>query len=518
MWKSTAIQCLIGTFSLILAGSADANPTPKPDVSVATQTAQAAPAMAATGETRHISIVMVGDTGYAPHGFAPKPNGVAKHGRWLSWEQTTRHIAPHINGDINFANMESVISANVRLRRVPKAFNFVTHPNGARHLVNVGFNLFSMANNHSFDFGAQGIRDSVRHANELTRHGLLAHAGIGHDRWQAAHAPTFEVEGTKFAFGAIGIGASYGGPPRASTKRPGQLGINHNEDVSLLMHNLKTAKADYRILSVHRGPERYIRTGAGEIKAIRSTMLKQGDVDLVIGHHAHVTRGVEINDGRLILYGLGNFLHQGTANMAGKGGCRDYSIIARAHLVADGHERPKLAALEIVPITATHVQTRVMKPRAAAKRMAILNGLAAQFDDDRHGAEGVRFSIRGDGTGLYCTAAAWDHAVTKSICLDYMPVQPSQLSTYRKALKSCGRSYQPLVAASRSEPAIRKSRRKAKAMVVAAAPARPTQTPKKRAKLAKPSVEPAAAKAEIPVASGKKKSTIMGFCGLISAA
>ena len=54
-------------------------------------------------------------------------------------------------------------------------------------------------------------------------------------------------------------------------------------------------------------------------------------IDLIVGHHAHVVRGVEFA-ASLIFYGLGNFLHLGTANMTSSGICRDYGLMARVHL------------------------------------------------------------------------------------------------------------------------------------------------------------------------------------------
>ena len=60
-------------------------------------------------------------------------------------------------------------------------------------------------------------------------------------------------------------------------------------------------------------------------------------IDLIVGHHAHVVRGVEMTpNGSLIFYGLGNFLHLGTANMTSSGICRDYGLLARVHLRRGG--------------------------------------------------------------------------------------------------------------------------------------------------------------------------------------
>ncbi len=404
-----------------------------------------------SSESEHISIVMVGDTGFAPSGVSPKADGVSKHGTWLKWSQTTDRVKHLINGDINFANMESVVSSNGALRPRPKAFNFMTHPNGVKHLTDIGFNLFAMANNHTFDYGAQGVVDSLEHMNALRKEGHLHHAGAGLNRNQAAAVVPFTVKDTRFLFGSIGIGASRGGA-RASDKRPGQLSIYDRNDRDLLANNFAESAGDYRILSVHRGIERQVKVSRDEIRQARNYLTGDANVDLIAGHHAHVARGVELNKGRVIFYGLGNFLHQGTANMAKSGGCRDYSLLARAHLVKISGKKPKLAAIEVVPLTATHLRPEPLSPRKAAKRIAVLNGLATQFDQPSQGAEGIRFDIQEDGTGLFCTSVAQENPKTASLCKSYRKYDQRDARTYRAAVSSCGSSFGTAVLATGTVP------------------------------------------------------------------
>lgn len=394
---------------------------------------------------RHLTVLMVGDTGCAPSRTAPKPDGVFKHGAWQSFGETTDRIRTLIDGDVNFANIETVISDSDALRPMPKAFNFASHPNCIRNLVKVGFNLFSMANNHAFDYGAEGIRQSLRHAGALLGHGLLAHAGIGLDRTQAARVPVFERKGFRVAFGSIGIGASGNGIQRATENRPGQLGLTNRDDLALLAGNLRHAAADLRLLSIHRGPERYSRPSGHEVVAVRR-LVDQSDADIMIGHHAHVARGLEVRNGRLVVYGLGNFLHHGTANMNGKGGCQDFSLVVRAHFVGRKAARPELAAVEVVPVQDTHFQTVALNGKQAARRIAVLNGFAGQFDDPSSGAKGVRFVAQDDGTGIFCTKAAALHPATKALCRTYRPDHLEAERFYAVAAASCGRQVPMMIA------------------------------------------------------------------------
>jgi hypothetical protein len=119
-----------------------------------------------------------------------------------------------------------------------------------------------------------------------------------------------------------------------------------------------------------------VRTDATQITQWRGEAACADGIDLIVGHHAHVVRGVEMTpNGSLIFYGLGNFLHLGTANMTSSGVCRDYGLMARVHLRRiDG----KLAvrAVEAIPVTDTHYRPRRLSGEQGAARVHALNYLA----------------------------------------------------------------------------------------------------------------------------------------------
>lgn len=50
------------------------------------------------------------------------------------------------------------------------------YPNSIRHLVKRGFNLMSLANNHSMDYGVAGFKETLKHIEPLLKIGLKAHA------------------------------------------------------------------------------------------------------------------------------------------------------------------------------------------------------------------------------------------------------------------------------------------------------------------------------------------------------
>jgi len=350
----------------------------------------ALPMPVAPGETQ-ITIVLAGDTGlngsyqpvYASHGI--------KNGARLQWAEATADIAGEINGDINFANLETVVTDRNDIKPQLKLFAFRTHPDGVRHLVKMGLNAFSTANNHAMDFGPQGAVETLKHLGDI---GVI-HAGLGRNRAEARTPRLMAVGDTTFALSALGIIGNAYSSPGENEKRAGQLSYSEAGDLDEAVATLAQTQADYRILSVHYGQEFEVKTATTD--RARLTQAVANGADMVVGHHQHVVNGIEIVDGAPIFYGLGNFLHWGTQDMSRHDICRDYGLLARVHLTALDGEVPKLRAIEALPVTNMHKATRRLTGDDARARIQVLNHLAAQF-----GERGVRFATEADGTGLYC--------------------------------------------------------------------------------------------------------------------
>lgn len=355
---------------------------------------------------RELTIVGGGDLGLNGHMQPVDATGAMKHGARIPLRVLTERLAPLINGDLNFANLETVVTDRNDLRPEPKTFNFRTHPAGVAHLVDLGFNLISTANNHGMDFGAAGALETIAHLDKLKPKGLKAHAGLGRDREEAAHPALIDVRQSRVAFSAIGIVT--GGFPhhRASHDRPGQLAWQAADDFEDAVQRLAFVGADYRILSVHHGIERDVRPDPATVGKLRRETLQQRGIDLVVGHHAHVVQGIEVQDGRVIFYGLGNLLHPGMQNMASLGICRDYGLLARVHLASNAAGHLVMRAVEAIPLTDMHLRAAPMPAEQSAIRVHVLNALAAGLDDSAMGARGMRFAVRSDGTGLYCAPGA----------------------------------------------------------------------------------------------------------------
>ncbi|MBP6013643.1 MAG: CapA family protein [Alphaproteobacteria bacterium] len=340
-----------------------------------------------------ITITLAGDTGLNGSFEPVYASFGTKHGMRLAWSDASALIAHEITGDINFANLETVVTDRNDLKANLKLFGFRTHPSGVRHLMQIGLNVFSTANNHAMDFGLEGARETLKQLKEIG----VANAGLGANRKTARMPVLMTAKGKTFAIGALGIIGNGYDAPAEDEDRPGQLSYRNDRDFNEATSALAATTADYRILSVHYGQEFEVNTSAAD-RARLTGALTQG-ADLVVGHHHHVPNGIEIVGGKPVFYGLGNFMHWGTQDMSRFDICRDYGLVARVHLAAAPGEKPALRAIEALPITQMHKTPRRMSPEDGAARIQVLNHLAKRFNTN-----GVRFSVQPDGSGLYCAA------------------------------------------------------------------------------------------------------------------
>jgi hypothetical protein len=301
--------------------------------------------------------------------------------------------------------------------------------------------VLSLANNHSMDYGVAGLKDTLRHIAALRRGGRLkAATGIGLNREQASRPQVVRVKGLDVAFAAIGIVTNNLARHRAGLTKPGQIAYRFDADYAEILRRLSAKKSDYRILSIHYGIEGRVRTDGRQIKEWRRQAALGAGIDLIVGHHAHVVRGVEIVGGKVIFYGLGNFLHQGTANMSGKGICRDYGLLARVHALKGGDGRLRAAAIEAIPITAMHFSPRRLAVKKSHARIHALNYLGARLGSKDGKARGVRFTPQRDGSGLYCfPGAAKMPGRIGALCANWQPAPPIPASLRRRIAGSCRR-------------------------------------------------------------------------------
>ena len=171
-------------------------------------------------------------------------------------------------------------------------------------LRDAGFDVWSLANNHTLDYGWVGLQDTMA---ALDEHGF-ARVGAGHDDAEA-YAPAYvEAKGFKVAF--IGVSNVIWKPYWNATKtRPG---LAQTYDPTRAVAAIEEARqhADLVVVLVHWGVEYTDKPEPYQVKKGRQFI--DAGADLVIGSHPHVLQGFESYKGRWIAYSLGNFVFTGT--------------------------------------------------------------------------------------------------------------------------------------------------------------------------------------------------------------
>lgn len=346
-----------------------------------------------------VVLTMGGDVNFNRNRLAAEPNGI-RYGQTVSpWATHTKNLKGLINGDLNFANIETVVTSHSDLLHQEKKFAFMSHINSMRHLIGLGFNFFNLANNHSFDYGIPGVHETLSSFKDLQSESPgIVYGGIGY-RSDILRPKVFEKNGIRFAFASVSIADGY----RATNQTPGVLYIRNDQDYRDLMMAFKKTDADFKILSTHVGVEGQNNLDPGQQARFRYA-IDYGGVDLIIGHHPHVVRPIEKYKNSWIFYSLGNYLMLGSADMTKKADInQDWGMFARLYLERDySTGKVRVEAAEVIPLTYTHSYSLPMVANKAAQRIASFNELTHR----QLGDEGVRLSVdKILGKGIFCSGS-----------------------------------------------------------------------------------------------------------------
>lgn len=349
--------------------------------------------------TAHADVVLTmgGDVNFNRNRMDVDPRGVVYGESVMSWESLTRQIRPLINGDLNFANIETVVSSRNDLTNQNKAFAFKSHPDGIRRLLDMGFNLFNLANNHAYDYGFEGMNQTLYELRGLQQeYPRMIYAGMGF-RNDILKPRVFTVNGIRIAFASISIvDAKF----QASNDYIGLLQIRSDKDMKDLIAAFAKTDADFKILSTHFGVEGVTTLDPGQ-KSRFEYAVRYGGINLIIGHHPHVIRPIQKWGDRFIFYSLGNYLMAGSADITKKADTNaDWGMFSRLYLERDpATGRVKVDAVEVIPLTNTHSRTTPMTAENAMLRIDGLN----QLSYDQIGEYGLNLKIDTiSGQGFYC--------------------------------------------------------------------------------------------------------------------
>ena len=236
--------------------------------------------------------------------------------------------------DSFFASIEPVLkSADILVGHLevpftkdqPRAAELGREPDNMRILSKMGFDALTLAHNHLWDVGIPGISDTIAW---LRDHNIAA-VGAGMNIREARTPVVVEREGTRFGF----LSYNCVGPREtwAAAERPGCAYVNILTHYELdyaspggppeiytfpQPNSLKAMEGDIRqlrpqcdilVVSLHKGLV-HMPVSLAQYEQTVSYAAIDAGADLILGHHAHILKGIEVYKGKVIFHSLGNFI------------------------------------------------------------------------------------------------------------------------------------------------------------------------------------------------------------------
>lgn len=236
---------------------------------------------------------------------------------------------------LTFGNLEGVLldgeGTVKRCNNPDLCYAFRSPEKYIYNLAEAGFDMVSLANNHTGDFGPEGRKSTAA---------ALSEAGMAFAGTLEYPETIVERDGLKFGMAAF-------------SPNVGTVSIHDYENARRIVSKLKQ-NADIVIVSFHGGAEgpdhqnvpceteMYYGENRGNVCDFARAVIDAG-ADIVFGHGPHVTRSVDLYKDRFIIYSLGNFCTYARFNLRGENGI---APIIRVHTNREG----AFILAEITPI------------------------------------------------------------------------------------------------------------------------------------------------------------------------
>lgn len=278
------------------------------------------------------------------------------------------------NADLRICNLEQPVSdTGVAFQ---KTYTFKAPVRHAGLLVDGGFDVVHLANNHILDNGEVALKNTFKVLDSLG----IPHIGAGMNQAEARKPVILARKGKKIGF--LGYSLTFPEEFWAAKGRPGTAFGDSGHiraDIAALR-----PQVDYLFVVFHWGAEKM--TVPKPYQRGLGRLCIDSGADAVFGHHPHVLQGIELYKGKIIAYSLGNFCFATWTNAVWD------SAILRLFF-SEG----RFLKAESVPVLINnyqvHFQPRILTGEGAQKS---LNGLAALCD-----SVGTKLKIEGERGWIY---------------------------------------------------------------------------------------------------------------------
>lgn len=265
-----------------------------------------------------------------------------------------------LEGDIVTGNLECLVGSAGRPSPTSHS-HFQADPEFSESLIR-RFDVVTLANNHSGDFGDEAIEETLEWLSNL---GVQV-VGIGNDPERATAPVTFERGSCKIAiFGATTVG-TLTASNRYTVAKPG---------VELYSRARQLQDGGYIcILHLHAGggdfnqPSPATRRLIGEARA--------AGFSVVVAHHPHVVQGVDLDSQHAVFYSMGDFVFDKVDEGRGR------ALVAAINVSASGLLQPEMYLVQRNPEMAIRL-LKGKESEEALNELSRLGHLIRTGDSDR---------------------------------------------------------------------------------------------------------------------------------------
>jgi poly-gamma-glutamate capsule biosynthesis protein CapA/YwtB (metallophosphatase superfamily) len=216
--------------------------------------------------------------------------------------------------------------------------SFSVPPEIAPALAATGYDACTTASNHTYDRGADGV---TRTLDALDAAGLR-HAGSARTPQEAAITTLLDVDGVRLALLSYTYG--FNGIPAPA----GQTWRSNPIDERRILADAALARrraADVVVVALHWGDE-YDHAPNGQQQALAPRLVGSPDIDLLLGHHAHVVQPIEAVGDEWVVYGMGNLV----SNQGSQGPEKLEGLLVRFTFTEQPNRRWRVSSAEFAAV------------------------------------------------------------------------------------------------------------------------------------------------------------------------
>ncbi len=216
------------------------------------------------------------------------------------------------NNDFTIGNLEGAVTA--RTENAQKTYTFKFNKKALPYLKEVGFDYLMLTNNHCYDYGEPGFKDTL----QAVAAAGFATSGAGLDKDEAMQFYRTTLNGhavSVLSFGAYPVEQSgFNGKTMAAATEE-HAGILWESDEVLEMIREEKKTGALIIVNIHGGSE-YVTKPTKSQRTLYEKVCDAG-ADVIFGSHPHVLQPIEWYGDSLIVWSLGNFVFPGMDEMPG---------------------------------------------------------------------------------------------------------------------------------------------------------------------------------------------------------